>query len=82
MNDVECDGDGNEDGGRNGDDMFKTKHYLNNIIEMTSKLSSVIAITTIHTMYVDHCLSIHYKYIYKRLAFISKATSRYVYPQT
>ena len=49
---------------------------------MTSKLSSVIAITTtIHTMYVDHCLSIHYKYIYKRLAFISKATSRYVYPQ-
>ena len=48
---VECDGDGNEDGSRNGDDMIKTKHYLNNIIEMISKLSNVIAITTIiHTM--------------------------------
>ena len=46
MSDIECDGDGNEDGGRNGDDMIKTKHYLNNIIEMISKLSNVIAITT------------------------------------
>ena len=34
------------DRGRNGDDMIKTKHYLNNIIEMISKLSNVIAITT------------------------------------
>ena len=67
-----------EDGGRNGDDMIKTKHYLNNIIEMISKLSNVIP----HSYNVDHCLSIHYKYINKRLAFISKATSRYVYPQT
>ena len=33
-------------GGRNGDDMIKTKHYLNNIIEMISKLSNVLAITT------------------------------------
>ena len=46
MNDIECDEDGNEDGGRNGDDMIKTKYYLNNIIEMISKLSNVIAITT------------------------------------
>ena len=46
MNDIECDEDRDEDGGRNGDDMIKTKHYLNNIIEMISKLSNVIAITT------------------------------------
>ena len=46
MNDIECDEDGNEDGGMNGGDMIKTKHYLNNIIEMISKLSNVIAITT------------------------------------
>ena len=29
-----------------GDGMIKTKHYLNNIIEMISKLSNVITITT------------------------------------
>ena len=82
MNGIECDEDGNEDGGRNGDDMIKTKHYLNNIIEMISKLSNVIAITITFIQCRPYCLSIHYKYIYKRLAFISKATSRYVYPQT
>ena len=30
-----------------------------------------------HSYNVDHCLSIHYKYIYKRSAFISKAMSIY-----
>ena len=43
--DEECDRDRNEDGCRNGDDMIKTKHYLNNIIEVISKLSNVLAIT-------------------------------------
>ena len=30
---------------RNGDDIIKTKHYLNNIIEVINKLSYVIAMT-------------------------------------
>ena len=30
----------------NGDDMIKTKQYVNDIIEMITKLSNIIAITT------------------------------------
>ena len=31
---------------RNGDDIIKTKQYLNNLIEMISKLSNIIEIIT------------------------------------
>ena len=34
------------DGDRNVDDMIKTKHDLNHIIEMISNLSNIISITT------------------------------------
>ena len=79
MNDIVCDWDGNGNRDKDGDAMIKTKDYLHNLIEMISNImSNIIAITKT----VMRCRPMHYKYIYKRLAFISIATSRYVYPQT